>query len=69
VGPRAGLDTDARGKIGGSNPDRPVVQPVVRHYTAWANPAPPKMKVGLSNHQPVCVCVPLITVEQIGGLS
>jgi hypothetical protein len=23
----------------GSNPDRPVVQPVVRHYTAWANPA------------------------------
>jgi hypothetical protein len=21
----------------GSNPDRPVVQPVVRHYTAWAN--------------------------------
>jgi hypothetical protein len=22
----------------GSNPDRPVVQPVVRHYTAWANP-------------------------------
>jgi hypothetical protein len=24
----------------GSNPDRPVVQPVVRHYTAWATPAP-----------------------------
>jgi hypothetical protein len=24
----------------GSNPDRPVVQPVVRHYTAWAIPAP-----------------------------
>jgi hypothetical protein len=45
VGPRAGLDTEARGKIlcpcRGSNPDRPVVQPVVRHYTAWANPAPP----------------------------
>jgi hypothetical protein len=44
VGPRAGLDTGARGKIlcpcRGSNPDRPVVQPVVRHYTAWANPAP-----------------------------
>jgi hypothetical protein len=41
VGPRAGLDTEARGKIlcpcQGSNPDRPVVQPVVRHYTAWAN--------------------------------
>jgi hypothetical protein len=44
VGPRAGLDTEARGRIlcprRGSNPDRPVVQPVVRHYTAWANPAP-----------------------------
>jgi hypothetical protein len=25
----------------GSNLDRPVVQPVVRHYTAWTNPAPP----------------------------
>jgi hypothetical protein len=41
---RAGLDTEARGKIlclrRGSNPDHPVVQPVVRHYTAWANPAP-----------------------------
>jgi hypothetical protein len=38
VGLRAGLDTQARGKIlspcRGSNPDRPVVQPVVRHYTA-----------------------------------
>jgi hypothetical protein len=38
VGPRAGLDKEARGKIlcprRGSNPDRPVVQPVVRHYTA-----------------------------------
>jgi hypothetical protein len=38
VGPRAGLDTEATGKIlcscRGSNPDRPVVQPVVRHYTA-----------------------------------
>jgi hypothetical protein len=44
VGPRAGLDTEDRGKIlcprRVSNPDRPVVQPVVRHYTAWANPAP-----------------------------
>jgi hypothetical protein len=40
VDPRAGLDTEARGKIlcpcRGSNPDRPVVQSVVRHYTAWA---------------------------------
>jgi hypothetical protein len=38
VGPRAGLDTEVRGKIlfprWGSNPDRPVVQPVVIHYTA-----------------------------------
>jgi hypothetical protein len=36
VGPRAGLDTEARGKIlcvcRGSNLDRPVVQPVARHY-------------------------------------
>jgi hypothetical protein len=42
VGPRAGLDTEVRGKIlcpcRGSNPDRPVIQPVVRHYTAWASP-------------------------------
>jgi hypothetical protein len=37
VGPRAGLDTGARRKIcpcWGSNLDRPIVQPVVRHYTA-----------------------------------
>jgi hypothetical protein len=44
VGPRAGLDTEVRGKIlcpcRGPNPDRPIFQPVVRHYTAWANPAP-----------------------------
>jgi len=37
VGPRAGLDTEARGKIlcprRGPNPDRPVVQPVVRQST------------------------------------
>jgi hypothetical protein len=37
VGPRAGLDTEVRGKIHcpcrGSNPDHPVVQSVVRHYT------------------------------------
>jgi hypothetical protein len=37
VGPRAGLDTEVRGKslrlCRGSNPDRLVVQPVVRHYT------------------------------------
>jgi hypothetical protein len=38
VGPRVGLDTEDGGKIlypyRGSNPDSPVVQPVVRHYTA-----------------------------------
>jgi hypothetical protein len=43
VGLRAGLDSEVRGKIlcprRGSNPDRLVVQPIVRHYTAWANPA------------------------------
>jgi hypothetical protein len=37
VGPRAGLDTEDTGKIPcprrESNPDRPVVQPVVTHYT------------------------------------
>jgi hypothetical protein len=44
VGPRAGLDSEARGKIfcprRGSNPDSPVVQPVVRHYTDKSYPAP-----------------------------
>jgi hypothetical protein len=44
VGLKAGLDTEARGKIlcpcRGSNPDRPVVQSVARHYTDWANPVP-----------------------------
>jgi hypothetical protein len=37
--------TQARGKIlfprRGSTPYHPVVQPVVRHHTAWANPACP----------------------------
>jgi hypothetical protein len=40
VGPRAGLDIEVRGKVlclcWGSNLDRPVVQPVARHYTDWA---------------------------------
>jgi hypothetical protein len=43
-GPRAGLDTEATGKIificPGSNLDHPVVQSVARHYTNWASPAP-----------------------------
>jgi hypothetical protein len=38
VGLRVGLDAGARRKIlcpcRGSNLDRPIVQPVVRHYTA-----------------------------------
>jgi hypothetical protein len=37
VGLKAGLNTEIRGKIlypcRGSNPDHPVVQSVVRHYT------------------------------------
>jgi hypothetical protein len=44
VGSRAGLDTEARGKVScscrGSNVDRPVVQSVARHYTDCATPAP-----------------------------
>jgi hypothetical protein len=44
VGPRAGLDTEAREKIlcpcRGSNLDHPVVKSVARHYTDWATPAP-----------------------------
>jgi hypothetical protein len=43
VGPRAGLDTEVRGKIlsplPGIEPRSPG-RPVVRHYTDWATPAP-----------------------------
>jgi hypothetical protein len=53
VGLRAGLDTETRGKIlclcQGSNPDRPVVQSVVKHYTDWATPAPMINKTGQAN--------------------
>jgi hypothetical protein len=42
VGPSAGLDTMARGKIlclcRGSNHDRPVFESVVKHYTDLATP-------------------------------
>jgi hypothetical protein len=44
VGLRACLDTEARAKIlcpcRGSNPDRRIVQSVVRHYADWATPVP-----------------------------
>jgi hypothetical protein len=44
VGPRAGLDTEVRGKIllslPGIKPRSPGRPVVVRHYTAWATPAP-----------------------------
>jgi hypothetical protein len=41
VGLRAGPDTEKNPlPCRGSNPDRPVVQSVVRHYTDWATLAP-----------------------------
>jgi hypothetical protein len=47
VGPRAGLDTEDRGKIlcprRESNLDRPVVQPVVRHYRSYISPPPKRL--------------------------
>jgi hypothetical protein len=49
VGLRAGLDTEVGGKIlcpcQGLNPDRLVVQSIVRHYTDRATPAPHKHHV------------------------
>jgi hypothetical protein len=43
VDPRAALDVGAKRKVlcpcRGSNLDHPIVQPVVRHYTAWATAA------------------------------
>jgi hypothetical protein len=47
VCPRTVLDTEDRRNIlcpcRESKPNRPAVQPVVRHYTAWAIPAPLKI--------------------------
>jgi hypothetical protein len=44
VGPRAGLDTEARGKILCLSLDRtPIVQSVVRHCTDWSTPASNQM--------------------------
>jgi hypothetical protein len=46
LGPRAGLDTEARGKSFASSRDRTlVVQSAVRHYTDWATPAPALMYI------------------------
>jgi hypothetical protein len=49
VGLRAGLNAGAGRKIlcpcRGSNLDHPIVQPVIRHYTAWATAAHNKSKV------------------------
>jgi hypothetical protein len=36
VGPRAGLDTEARGNFASAVDRTPVVQSVFRHYTDWA---------------------------------
>jgi hypothetical protein len=59
VGPRAGLDAGARRKIcpcRGSNLDRSIVQPVVRHYTAWATEDNSKefVQIGTVNVQDFC---------------
>jgi hypothetical protein len=54
VGLRAGLDTEATGKIlyhcRGSNHGHPVVHCIVRHYTDWATPAPHNFGVEANVH-------------------
>jgi hypothetical protein len=70
VGPRAGLDIDATGKIlcprRESNPDRPVVQPVVRHYTPELTRLLNKLNVNINkldeNVRPVEVCCCSLTL-------
>jgi hypothetical protein len=61
VGLRAVLDTEDRGKIlcscRGSNSDRPVVQPVVSHYTVWANPAPLSWQCNLERFNVITVII------------
>jgi hypothetical protein len=54
-----------------------IIVPAKPHHTVYS--LLKKMKVGLSNHQPVrlsvcvhlpvCLCVPLITFEPISGFS
>jgi hypothetical protein len=60
VGPRAGLDTEARGKVScfyrGSNLDRTVVQSVARHYNECATPARLKTS-NVIKYLCVCACV------------
>jgi hypothetical protein len=71
VGLRAGLDTEVRGKIicpcRGSNPDRPVVQSVVRHYTDWATPAPLRQRYRHINEESSCIVsvIPRLIFSQI----
>jgi hypothetical protein len=63
-GPSAGVDTEDRGKIlcpcRGSNPVRPVVQIVVRHYTDWANRVPFMHLYSQGN--PICICTRLTLI-------
>jgi hypothetical protein len=77
VVPGAALDTEARGKIcclcRGSNLDRPVVQTVVRHYTAWAIPAPNKPGINyfifaISTYQMLLVFYNMFTVRHLSLL-
>jgi hypothetical protein len=46
VGPRAGLDTEDRGRLFAFSWIEPVVQSVVRHYTDSATSAPNIYRVG-----------------------
>jgi hypothetical protein len=66
VGPRAGLDTEARGRIlypcCGSNPDRPAVQSVARHYTAWATRLTSPLKASQTLRIDSCYCVNVVTI-------
>jgi hypothetical protein len=60
-GPRAGLDTEARGKFlcpcRGSNLNHPVIQSVNRQYTGWATPAPFKFFWLFINNTIIPLCI------------
>jgi hypothetical protein len=67
VGPRACLNTEARGKILSPLPaslDRPVVQPVARHYTDWATLLSPVESSLILNN-----CFPCIVAPTASGLT